>query len=39
MNHKRYPDLVDDTSPQLGGNLDPNSNDITGTGTPTLQEL
>jgi len=26
-------DLVDDTSPQLGGNLDLNSNNITGTGT------
>jgi len=25
-------DVVDDTSPQLGGNLDLNSNDITGTG-------
>jgi hypothetical protein len=25
-------DLVDDTTPQLGGNLDLNSNDITGTG-------
>ena len=34
-------DVVDDTSPQLGGNLDLNSNDITGTGnidiTGTLQ--
>ena len=25
-------DLVDDTTPQLGGNLDLNSNNITGTG-------
>ena len=25
-------DVIDDTSPQLGGNLDLNSNDITGTG-------
>ena len=24
--------LIDDTTPQLGGNLDLNSNDITGTG-------
>ena len=29
-------DLVDDTTPQLGGNLDLNSNDITGTGDINL---
>ena len=29
-------DLVDDTSPQLGGDLDLNSNDITGTGNITI---
>lgn len=29
-------ELVDDTTPQLGGNLDLNSNDITGTGDITL---
>ncbi len=27
-----HPDLIGDSSPQLGGNLDLNSNDITGTG-------
>ena len=30
------PDLVGDTSPQLGGNLDLNSNDITGTGNVNI---
>jgi hypothetical protein len=30
------PDLVGDTSPQLGGNLDTNGNDITGTGNLNL---
>ena len=29
-------DLVDDTSPQLGGNLDLNGNDITGTGNISI---
>ena len=29
-------DVVDDTSPQLGGNLDLNSNDITGTGNVNI---
>jgi len=29
-------DLVDDTTPQLGGDLDLNSNDITGTGNVTI---
>tara|TARA_Y100000389_G_scaffold198025_1_gene233753 strand:+ start:18687 stop:20573 length:1887 start_codon:yes stop_codon:yes gene_type:complete len=29
-------DVVDDTTPQLGGNLDLNSNDITGTGNITV---
>jgi len=30
------PDLVGDTTPQLGGNLDLNSNDITGTGNVNI---
>jgi hypothetical protein len=30
------PDLIGDTSPQLGGNLDLNSNDITGTGNVNI---
>jgi hypothetical protein len=30
-------DVVDDTTPQLGGNLDLNSNDITGTGNIDIQ--
>lgn len=29
-------DLIDDTTPQLGGNLDLNSNDITGTGAVNI---
>jgi len=29
-------DIVDDTTPQLGGNLDLNSNDITGTGNVSI---
>ena len=29
-------DVVDDTTPQLGGNLDLNSNDITGTGNVNI---
>ena len=31
-------DLVDDTSPQLGGNLDLNGNDITGTGNVSITQ-
>ncbi len=31
-------DLVDDTSPQLGGNLDLNGNDITGTGNISITQ-
>ena len=30
------PDLIGDTTPQLGGNLDLNSNDITGTGNVNI---
>ena len=32
-------DLVDDTTPQLGGNLDLNSNNITGTGNVNLSGI
>jgi len=32
-------DLVNDTSPQLGGNLDLNGNDITGTGNISIDGL